>query len=243
MKPNDLVLSFVYFFNDLIGAIIPGLFLVAGLFVIHSGTTGLSVIKGYFDSAWFAVLALFILFAVGHGLGALHMFVDTCVKRSWKRSSTTDAKKSAVVEVEHLLEDLLKKRISKELEFSGSEDINRLGLQFERNDLRNMAMTISPIAGNLARRFMFLALLCHGVGTAIWTIAIYTVFLFLAFPSNATVFAGDCKVFSIYIVLSVLIGALFFYRGNKFRATSLAAPFTVALSEILYSNTANATED
>ncbi len=244
MKPNDFVLSFFYFFNDLIGAIIPGIILVTGLFIIHSEYPWLSEIKGYFDSAWIAVLALFILFAIGHGLGALHMFVESWVKWVWKKfNSTLDTKKPAVIEVERLLEDLLKKRISKKLELSGSEDISRLGLKFEKNDLRNMAMTISPIAGNLARRFMFLALLCNGVGTAIWTIAIYAAFLFAKFPSTATVFAGDCKLFTIYLILSILIGALFFYRGNKFRATSLSSPFSVALSEVLYSNTVNATED
>ena len=71
MKVDDAVETIARFFNDLIGALVPGTVLAVGLAVMHSGASELGEASKLVDSTA-AALVVAGLFALGHVLLAAH---------------------------------------------------------------------------------------------------------------------------------------------------------------------------
>lgn len=111
----------------------------------------------------------------------------------------------------------------------------RTGLRgdWKDDDVRNFAMSISREAATLGRRFMFLSLLCNGVGTAVVLLALdYGLCLSLA-PHSV---AEHPNLWPAWVTLMIasLTAVCFFARGNEFAARAASAPIDIAASELAF---------
>ena len=236
MKIDDAIETTTRFFNDLIGTLIPGVVLIAGLVVIHHGP--IEKLDDYIpkNGEIFAVIVLVaILFASGHGLLAVN---DYAAKRIWgpvagwiaktwpkktHNGSHFERRQSYVVFRAMALEKL-RGCVTLDPSITSWKD-------WTVNDIRSLALTISKDAADLGRRFMFISMLCMGVGTALLILlADYLVCLLFA-PEflHQYRFALPPQLQTILMVALVLS---FFDRAKSFRDRAMWTPFPVAIADI-----------
>jgi hypothetical protein len=205
----ELIKSLREYFNDFVGAIVPGAVLAAGLTLQWGRLLPTDALARYWGE-WSWLPALAILFASGHTLLALHSFAIEIVDSN---RALDEAKKG---EAFHRYEPFFQQTLPP----VGSPQSAGL------HALRNYAMTISPTAAEIGRRFMFLALFCYGTATASAVLCISV----LAAPFLGQ---GTCGAMRIAVALALLATVyLLDKRGLTFEVRALRTPFAIACAEL-----------
>lgn len=223
MIVDDSIETITRFFNDLIGSLVPGAVLAIGLSIIHLGPAKIIEVSKTMESAALGLTVVGLLFATGHVLMAifevaLQPFMRAC--RVIKAFDEASAKKRQSY---CLFAEMVNK-------LRGG-DAATLTPDWTYNDLRSVALSVSAEGASLGRRFMFISLLCNGVGTALvimlvdfwWCLALNQELLFpYAMAANWVVQS----------VLTLLTVAALFKRGETFYGRAMATPFSIAIAEL-----------
>lgn len=223
MKMDDAVETIARFFNDLIGSLVPGAVFAVGLCIVHLGPSKIVEASNSLENIALAFAVVGLTFAVGHFLMAVFdlAFQPLLQKfRVVKKFDEVAAKKRLSYT---LFADLVSKL--------SSSDAAQASSEWAYNDLRSVALSVSAEGASLGRRFMFISLLCNGVGTAliIMTVDFLSCLVLnqkLLFPY---VVAANWLVQS---VLMLLAAAALFKRGEVFYGRAMATPFSVAVAEL-----------
>jgi hypothetical protein len=230
MKVSDFLSGLVYLFNDVIGAIVPGLFLLGGLHLL--GLLPSQIVETYrglsTEGQWVTILVLG--YVAGHGLLGFHRPLQRVLVAPIKgldgllTRGTWDARDLHSRILAGLAYRQFRDYVAKEYPRKGKQgqvigaDVNSF------NELRNIAMTMSVEAATLGRRFMFISLFCYGVAMAILTLLL--AYLFVEWASLTRLQIANALLTSVVIYL-------FYTRGLEFELRALSVPFSTALAEML----------
>jgi hypothetical protein len=169
-----------------------------------------------------------VLFAVGHALLALHEQV-----LKWLLSKVRFAK---------AFDDAAAmKRQSYEwfAELVGAQQTGVCAKVWGYNDLRSVALSVSAEAASVSRRFMFISLLCNGVGTGLAIIAFD--FAACSLLSPKLLFAYDYAApWPVQALLLLGMSLALFKQGEVFYSRAMTTPFSIAVAELKFKNDANA---
>lgn len=229
MKIDDALETITRFFNDLIGGVIPGLVLLCGLIIMHVGPReDITALLLKFDGTSVAFLVA-LVYAVGHVLLAIHsnivqwLLQKICLLR--KDQITYLGKNKS-----YLIFQML---VSKKFGALGLDQANTVvSSDWKYHDLRSLALSMSSEASSLGRRFMFISLLCNGVGTAL----LIMLFDFVASSLFAPQFlvAYNHALPAVLQVVLLMVAAYSVYKqGDVFYTRALSTPFPVAVSQFL----------
>lgn len=228
MKVEEATDTIAKFFNDLIGAWVPGAVLAVGLALMHLGPTLLQSILKLGDSTSVALTLAGLLFATGHALLALHeqILKKLLIKvRFAKPFDEVGAKKRQSYE---WFSELVK-----------AQQTVLCAKDWSYNDLRSVALSVSAEAASLGRRFMFISLLCNGVGTALSIIAFD--FVACSFISPKLLFVyHNVAPWPAQAVLLLGMALVLFKQGEVFYSRAMATPFSIAIAELKFKKDANA---
>lgn len=228
MKIEEAVETIAKFFNDLIGAWVPGAVLAVGLALMHLGPDQLQSIFKLGDTSAAAITAGGLLFALGHALLALHEEVlkkPLSKLKIFKAFDETGAKERQSYE-------WFAEQVKAQQGGTGAKD-------WGYNDLRSVALSVSTEAASLGRRFMFISLLCNGVGTALAIIAID--FAACSVLSPKLLFAYDYSApWPAQTLLLLGLAWALFKHGEVFYSRAMATPFSIAVAELKFKKDANA---
>lgn len=228
MKVEEATDTIAKFFNDLIGAWVPGAVLAAGLAIMHLGPLQLQSIFKLSETTSAALTFAGILFAVGHALLAVHEQILSRLLsnlRFAKPFDTGEAKKRQSYE---WFAELVKAQQTG----AGAKD-------WDYNDLRSVALSVSAEATSMGRRFMFISLLCNGVGAALVILAFDFVACSLLSPRLLFAYEHSAP-WPIQAILILGMALALFKRGELFYSRAMATPFSIAIAELKFKKDANA---
>ncbi|MGV7181087.1 hypothetical protein [Xanthomonas axonopodis] len=228
MKIEEATDTIAKFFNDLIGAWVPGSVLAVGLTLMHLGPAQLKSVFKLGESTSAALTFAGVLFAVGHALLALH---EQAFKRLLARVKIAKAFDEAGA----------KKRQSYEwfAELVKAQQTGSSAKDWGYNDLRSVAFSVSTEAASMGRRFMFISLLCNGVGTALAVVAIDFAACSLLSPKLLFAYDHAAPWWAQTLLLLGLALALF-KHGEVFYNRAMATPFSIAVAELKFKKDVNA---
>lgn len=228
MKVEEATDTIAKFFNDLIGAWVPGVVLSVGLVLMHLGPAQLQSIFKLGDTISASLTFAGVLFAIGHALLALHGQV--LKKFLSKVGLVTEFDES---------EAKLRRSYEWFAELVRSRQAGADTRDWNYKDLRNVALSVSTEAASLGRRFMFISLLCNGVGTALAILAFDFVACSLLLPQ--LLFAYDYAAsWPTQAILLLGIALALFKHGREFNSRAMTIPFSVAAAELSFNRDANA---
>ncbi len=228
MKIEEAADTIAKFFNDLIGAWVPGAVLAVGLALMHLGPDQLQSIFKLGDTSAAAITAGGLLFALGHTLLALHEQFLKKVLSKLKIAKTFDETGASERQSYKWFADMVKAQQSG----TGAKD-------WTYRDLRSVALSVSTEAASLGRRFMFISLLCNGVGTALAIIAVD--FAACSVLSPKLLFAYDhAAPWPAQALLLLGLAWALFKHGEAFYSRAMATPFSIAVAELKFKKDANA---
>lgn len=228
MKIEEAADTIAKFFNDLIGAWVPGAVLASGLAIMHLGPLQLQSIFKLGDTTSAALTFAGVLFALGHALLALHEQLLSRLLSKLRVARSFD-------------EDEAKKRQSYEwfAELVKAQQTGPGTKDWGYNDLRSVALSVSAEATSMGRRFMFISLLCNGVGAAMVILAFDFVACSLLSPK--LLFAYDhAAPWPMQAILLLGMALALFKRGEVFYSRAMATPFSIAIAELKFKKDANA---
>jgi hypothetical protein len=228
MKVEEATDTIAKFFNDLIGAWVPGAILAAGLAVMHLGPLHTQAIFELGDTTSAALTFAGILFAAGHALLAVHeqILKRLLVKlRLAKRFDEADAKTRQSYE---WFAELVK-----------AQQTGPSAKDWSYNDLRSVALSVSAEAASVGRRFMFISLLCNGVGTSLAILAFDFAVCCLAAPQLLHPY-DHAAPWPLQAVLLIGTALALFKHGEVFYSRAMATPFSIAVAELTFKKDANA---
>lgn len=216
------------FFNEIIGAIIPGLVLGTGFAIVHLNIE-LDRLKEIDGGIVF--LIIFLAFAAGHGLLSIYSktiqppleffgFFNSKSKIKAFESSTSYKL------FEHLVNE---KVVGQTLKGSANPFT-----AWTYNDLRNIAFSVSGEAASIGRRFMFISLLCSGIGTALLLINIDFITCSLFLP-DALVHYQHAPSPWLQVLALLFISLFYIKRGDDFFILAMNTPFSIANVAVLRS--------
>jgi hypothetical protein len=207
------------FFNELISACVPGLVLVISLIVMHLGPTHLLSLAKLEGGVGLGLIVVGLLFALGHILLAVNQKAVKPVLTYLKVLKKFD-------------EDKAKNRQSyqwfAEMVSDGHGSVRTV---WDFHDLRSVALSVSVEAALIGRRFMFISLLCSGVGTALIIVGIdYSACIFL---TPQLIYSYNYSL-PIYIQSVLIFGVAFllFKQSDDFFSRAMTAPFSIAVAEM-----------
>jgi hypothetical protein len=243
MSAGDAVESISVFFNDLVGAVVPASVWALGIVVMHVGFGSVLSAPAFDGVAW-PLFAVGVLFAAGHLLLAVYEPINWALV-------LVHAKMAKAVEAHPWLRQVGLEKLSTTIcayeEVAGSnrnsyilfakaERSNSMLVLGENEewlprDLRSFAMTLSPAGEALGRRFMFIALLCRGTGTALVLLALQFSVVRLIAPESLYSYSVALPW---WLQVGLLLGAayLLFIRETTFFARAMATPFACAIAEL-----------
>ncbi|MEG6283072.1 hypothetical protein UXO46_13715 [Enterobacter asburiae] len=220
MKIDDAVETLAHFFNDFIGAWIPGLVLATGFIVMHMGDEGFLSIIGAMDKSAIVWFLAAIFFALGHLISAFYQIILKGILKWLKISKGFDESQAKELQsYKTFLEIVNKGHVYSDTDTWGY------------HDLRNIALSISQEASALGRRFMFISLLCSGVGTVL-TIFIIDFSICLFFFPEYLHHYRMAPHWSVQIVILCVSAGCLFKQSDVFYKRAMTTPFSVALTEI-----------
>ena len=228
MKVEEATDTIAKFFNDLIGAWVPGTVLAAGLALMHLGPVQLQSIFKLGDSTSGALTFAGILFAIGHVLLALH---EQILKKLLAKARFA----------KHFDEARAKKRQSYEwfAELVKGQQTGAGTKDWDYNDLRSLALSVSPEAASVGRRFMFISLLCNGVGAALAILAFD--FAACSLLSPKLLFAyNHAAPWPAQVLLLLSMALVLFKQGEVFHSRAMVTPFSIAIAELKFKKDADA---
>jgi hypothetical protein len=227
MNIEEAVDTIAKFFNDLIGAWVPGAVLAVGMVLMHLGPIQLQSVFKLCDSSGAAITVIALLFALGHALLAFH---EQGLKKLLSKIGI-----SKVFDVASA-----KNRQSYEWfsEIVKAQQTGSSAKDWGYNDLRSVALSISTEAASLGRRFMFVSLLCNGVGAALLIIAVD--FTACSLLSPKLLFTYD-HVVPWYVQTLLLLGVAWalFKHGGVFYTRAMETPFPIAVAELKFKKDTN----
>lgn len=228
MKIEEATDTIARFFNDLIGAWVPGAVLAVGLALMHLGPAQFRSILLLGDTLAAALTFAGALFALGHALLAMHEQVLRKLLVLMHLAEAFD-------------ENAAKDRQSYKwfAELVNAQQSESSAQNWSYNDLRSVALSVSSEAASVGRRFMFISLLCNGVGTALAIVAIDFATCSLLSPKLLFAYDHAAPWPAQTLVLSCLALALF-KRGDVFYARAMATPFSIAVAELKFKKDTNA---
>jgi hypothetical protein len=205
-----------WYFNDFIGAVAPGIILVAGLTVVGHWHPPDDLTKTW--GVYFWLVGMVGLFAIGHALLGISevlrwLFPATLGLALWKNVRQRTAEDPAFL----ALRAFLKKK-----------DIVPDAETLPFSSMRTIAMTLSADGEEMGRRFRFLANFCYGTATAVLLIGVASLGLHISQKSvDAT---------TVWTVIScIIVWWLLVSRGAEQEERTLTAPFGSAVAEIIAS--------
>ncbi|HBP6280116.1 TPA: hypothetical protein SMS45_000354 [Pseudomonas aeruginosa] len=219
MKVDDAVETIAKFFNDLIGAWVPGSVLATGLAIMHLGPDYMRSLAKLGEGGGLALILAGLLFALGHALLAIH---ENGVKILLKYMKLSKGYNESEAQGRHSYEWF-------------AEIVNaQKGANpsvWEFHDLRSVALSVSSEAAAIGRRFMFISLLCSGVGTAL--IILGFDFLVCLFFQPDLLYGYD-QAPSWFVQAILLFGTalLLFKQSDEFHARAMNTPFAAAVAEL-----------
>lgn len=227
MKVEEAADTIAKFFNDLIGAWVPGAVLAVGLVLMHLGPVQLQSIFKLGDTISASLTFAGVLFAIGHALLALHEQIVKKLLSSFGLAAPFDEAGAKMRQSYEWFAELVK------AQQAGADAKN-----WEYKDLRSVALSVSTEAASLGRRFMFISLLCNGVGTALAILAFDFAACSLFFPQ--LLFAYEhAAPWIIQAILLLGIALALFKHGEVFYSRAMATPFSVAAAELKFKRGAN----
>lgn len=220
MKIDDAVETLAHFFNDFIGAWIPGLVMATGFIVMHMGDEGFLSIIGAMDKSAIVWFLAAIFFALGHLISAFYQIILKGILKWLKISKGFD-------EIQAKEQQSYKTFLEIVNQGNICSDTDTWGY----HDLRNIALSISKEASALGRRFMFISLLCSGVGTVL-TIFIIDFSICLFFFPEYLHHYRLAPHWSVQVVILCISVWCLFKQSDVFYKRAMTTPFSVALTEI-----------
>ncbi|WP_247538253.1 hypothetical protein [Ralstonia pseudosolanacearum] len=227
MKMEEAMETVAKLFNDLIGAWVPGAVFGVGLVLMHLGPAQLQLVFKFAESSAAALTVAGLLFALGHVLLAAHEHGVKRLLSGLRISGKFDEPEAKKRQSYVWFADLVKAQQSD----GGSKD-------WGYNDLRSVALSVSSEAASLGRRFMFVSLLCNGVGTALLIIAIDFTVCHLASPQLLYPYEHAAPWFAQVLLLLGVVWTLF-KQGEVFYSRAMATPFSIAVAELKFKKDAN----
>lgn len=227
MKIEEATDTIAKFFNDLIGAWVPGTVLVIGLALMHIGPVQLQSILKLGETTSAALTLAGVLFALGHSLLAIH---EQVVKKLLSRAGIAKAFDEVGAKTRQSYEWFA--------ELVKAQQTGASAKDWGYNDLRSVALSVSTEAASVGRRFMFISLLCNGVGTALTIIAIDFAACSLLLPK--LLFAYDHAApwwAQTFLLLGIALAL--FKQGEVFYNRAMATPFSIAVAELKFKKDAN----
>ena len=228
MKIEEATETIAKFFNDLIGAWVPGAVFAISLVLMHLGPEGLQSIVKFSDTTSASLTLAGLLFALGHALLALHeqalKRLLSCIKFA-KDFDKADAMK--------------RQSYTWFAELVRAQQTGPNVADWSYNDLRSLALSVSNEAASLGRRFMFISLLCNGVGTAL-AIVVFD-FAFCSWLSPELLFSYDrAAPWQLQALLLLGVALTLFKQGETFYGRAMATPFSIAVAELKFKNDTDA---
>ncbi|EJB8381165.1 hypothetical protein VNPA152081_57220 [Pseudomonas aeruginosa] len=226
MNVDDAIEAVARFFNDLIGAWVPGLVLTTGLVIMHLGSSYFDSLVRLSDGAGVALTIAGLLFALGHLLLAVNEVAVKPVLKFLKITSDFDEVKAGKRQSYTLFSELVDNRQS-----GGQRD-------WQFHDLRSVALSVSNEAASLGRRFMFISLLCSGVGTALLVLgADYLICLF--WTPELLYGYKRAAPWGVQAFLLFSAAVFLFKQAEVFYARAMSVPFSVAFAELKFKRDSN----
>ena len=230
MKPSEFLSGIIYFFNDLIGSVVPGLIMLAGLYVLKIFPPHLTAEFSKLEQGIEWTITIVIAYVLGHGLLSLHLLLQPYLCPVFNSINTLIKKKEwTELGAWKKRTDYIKQKVPyQEFERIVNERAEGETQNYDFNSLRNMAMTISNEAGELARRFMFISLLCYGVSMSILAISLITLM---------------SDICTMRFVPAFFLFFIFYTKGIDFEIRAQNVPFPIALAEIISDKVKSRKED
>lgn len=220
MKIDDAVETLARFFNDFIGAWIPGVVMAAGFIVMHIGDEAFLIIVGAMDKSAIVWFLAAIFFALGHLISAFYQIFLKDILQWFKISKGFDESHAKEQQSYKLFLEIVTKG-------NVYSDADSWGY----HDLRNVALSISQEASALGRRFMFISLLCSGVGTVLTILTMdFLVCLFLV-PELLHHYRV-APHWSVQVIILCVSAYCLFKQSDVFYKRAMTTPFSVAMTEI-----------
>lgn len=226
MKIDYAIEALAKFFNDLIGDFVPGAVLAFGLCVMHLGPSKFTYIVKSLDGAIPALFAFGLMFAAGHTLIALH---GHFLRKALQASRLTKEFDESAAKDRQSYKSFLGIVLAME---TNSKNKGQAPASWGYNDLRNVALSVSAEGASLGRRFMFISLLCNGVGTTL-VIMIFDFSACLAFAPTLLYPYAEAASWWVQIVLMFLFSAALFKQGESFYMRAMTTPFSIAVAELI----------
>jgi hypothetical protein len=228
MKLEEATDTIAKFFNDLIGAWVPGAVLAVGLALMHLGPAQLQSIFNLGDSTSATLICASILFAIGHALLALHEQILKKLLSKVRLATPFDEAGAKKRQSYVWFAELVKTQQAG----SGTKD-------WSYNDLRSVALSVSTEAASVGRRFMFISLLCTGMGTALAILAFDFAACSLLSPKLLFAYDHAAPWLAQAMLLSGMALALF-KHGEVFYNRAMTTPFSIAIAELNFKKDASA---
>ena len=218
MKPSDFFSALLTFFNDFVGVAAPGFVFVTGSILMHPSITSAYKKTAELHPEGLWIVGIVTCYAVGHLLLALHLAVKELMLKLpiFKNEQTETSSYLAFRKV-------VKKKLKK-------LDVNDRDIR--ESDLRSLAMSVSPEAAELGRRFMFISLFCNGVGASLCGLAL------LSFLPGVSEVGSNWWARGVLVV----VAGFLFWRGGQFVHRALNVPFPIALSTVLFDKSTDTAE-
>jgi hypothetical protein len=217
---EETIEAIAKFFNDLIGALVPGTVLAAGLAIMHLGPEKITALSKFSDGTGTALVAAGLLFASGHLLLAAHEHLLKPVIRFVTWIDIFDETNAKLKESYKWFEAI-----------ATAKQASQNAGPWNFNDLRNVAMSVSAEASSLGRRFMFISLFCNGVGTALIIMAIDFSACTLISPKMLYSYE-QAAPWMLQAIMMVLVALTLFKRGAVFYTRAMSTPFSIAVAEL-----------
>lgn len=224
---EEAVETIAKFFNDLIGALVPGAVLAIGLTFMHLGPVQLQSIFKLLDSSAAVLTVAGLLFALGHVLLAVHehslkkLLMGVGISKKFDEAEAK--KKETYVWFAKLVSTMQADSCSKDWSY---------------NELRSVALSVSSEAGAIGRRFMFISLLCSGVGVALLIIAFDFAICHLADPTLLHLYKNAAP-FCVQVSLFFGVAWTLFKQGEVFYSRAMVTPFSIAVAELKFKKDAD----
>lgn len=231
-KLAELIGSLKDYFNDIVGAIVPGTVLAAGIIFAAGDRIPTDALTSHWGE-WSWLPGVSVIFLLGHALLSLndlarevrHRGVISLLRELAKSESPLEqAKKGPAYNTFHqlMIQRGAQSGVTTELDFSTA---------------RNIAMSLTGSGAELGRRFMFISLFCRGISTAAWLAATAAAVTAL-FGNHAGIkmLAGVCAV---SLVIAILLGR----RGRAFELRAYTTPFSVAATELIFHSGSRAQDE
>lgn len=223
MKLEAATEALATFFNDLIGALVPGTVLAVGLAMMHLGPSKLQNIPNGDAESGVELVIVGLLFALGHALLAVHEHGLRHFLQKAKVVPAFNYINAAQRESYKCFLGLVEKQQN-----SGVSHHN-----WSFNDLRNVALSVSSEAASLGRRFMFISLLCNGVGTALAIICLDH-FVCRIFSPDVLYPYEYAAHWSVQLALFIGVIWALFKQGNAFFSRAMTTPFSIAVADLKF---------